>query len=169
MPCMSASETGARPASGPERKLGRADIRAQFVWYIVVGGLSFLADLAVFVGLLWLGAPVMAALVVGFLVGTLVNYGLSRLLAFTGGRYLRAGEVLRLFTVAGVGLLLTAVLVILLMALGLPAVAAKIIATPIALIWNYFGRRLFVFHPQMPLVTWRLSARALARLRNGPP
>ena len=168
MPCMSAPEAGTRPAQGPKRKLGRADIRAQFVWYVVVGGLSFLADLAIFVSLLWLGAPVMAALVTGFVVGTLVNYGLSRLLAFTGGRYRRTGEVTRLFVVALVGLLLTAVLVFLLMALGLPAVAAKIVATPIALVWNYFGRRLFVFHPQMPFAIWQLSARALERVRPGP-
>jgi putative flippase GtrA len=147
--------------------VGRADIRAQFVWYLVVGGLSFLADLAVFVGLLGLGAPVMAALAFGFVVGTLVNYGLSRALAFTGGRYRRTGEVARLFAVALAGLGLTAVLVALLMALGLTAVAAKIVATPIALVWNYVGRRRFVFHSQMPFATWRLSARAVARIRPG--
>ncbi len=165
LPCTSASEAVARPPDEPEPSFGRADIRAQFVWYIIVGGLSFLADFAIFVGLLWLGAPVLAALAIGFVVGTVVNYGLSRLLAFTGGRYRPTGEVARLFTVAIVGLVLTAVLVFLLMALGLPAVAAKIVATPIAFVWNYFGRRIFVFHPQMPFATWRLSARAAERIR----
>jgi putative flippase GtrA len=171
MPCTRAPEAAARPAGGaaraPEGRLGRADIRAQFLWYVLVGGLSFLADLAVFAGLLWLGAPVMAALVLGFGLGTLVNYLLSRALAFTGGRYRPTGEVARLFAVAAFGLGLTALLVLLLMALGLSALTAKIVATPIALGWNYLGRRLFVFHPHMPLVTWRLSARAVARLREG--
>jgi putative flippase GtrA len=165
--CTPAAEAATRPADGPERKLGRADVRAQFGWYLVVGGVSFLADLAVFVTFIWLGAPVMAALATGFVFGTLVNYGLSRVLAFTGGRHRPAGEVARLFTVAVVGLLLTAALVFLLMALGLPAIAARIVATPIALVWNYVGRRLFVFHPQMPIATWRLSARALDRVRTG--
>ena len=161
---MHGPERGAQPAD----TLSRADMRVQFVWYVVVGGLSFLADLAVFVSLLWLGVPVLAALVLGFVIGTLANYALSRLLAFTSGRFRLTQEVLRLFTVAVIGLGLTAVLVLVLMALGLPAVAAKILATPIALIWNYLGRRAFVFHAQMPSATWQLSARALGRIRTGP-
>jgi putative flippase GtrA len=161
MPSLRAPEARAGAAGG----LGRADVRAQFVWYLVVGGLSFLADLLAFAGLLWLGVPVLPALVVGFVIGTFANYALSRALAFAGGRFRPTGEVLRLFAVAVVGLALTAVLVHLFMGAGLPAVAAKIVATPIALIWNYAGRRFFVFHPHMPVATWRLSARALARVR----
>ncbi len=158
--------------SAPERErsagagLARADMRAQFAWYIVVGGLSFLTDLTVFVGLLWLGMPVLGALVIGFLIGTLTNYVLSRVLAFTGGRFHLSGEILRLFTVALVGLALTALLVGLLMGAGMSAVAAKIVATPIALIWNYAARRLFVFHPQMPIAIWRMTDRTLARMKR---
>ena len=161
---MRAAEREARPAD----PLGRTDLRVQFLWYVVVGGLSFLTDLAVFVSLLSVGTPVMAALVVGFVIGTLTNYLLSRALAFTAGRFRPVSEVLRLFIVAAIGLMLTVALVFALMALGLPVVAAKIIATPIALIWNYFGRRIFVFHPQMPTAIWQLSARALDRIRTGP-
>lgn len=164
MPCMSRSDHDACA----RRVLSRGDVRVGFIWYVVVGGLSFLTDLAVFVAFLWAGVPVLGALVVGFLIGTLANYVLSRALAFTGGRYRRAGEILRLFIVALIGLLLTAALVALLMAIGISAVAAKILATPIALVWNYAGRRLFVFHPHLPHGTWRLSDRALARAECPP-
>lgn len=141
--------------------LSRSNAPAQFVWYILVGGLSFVADLAVFVGLLRLGAPVMGALAVGFVIGTLINYFLSLALAFTGGRHRPAGEILRLFAVALAGLGLTALLVWAFMtAGGLSALVSKVIATPMVLAWNYLGRRFFVFWPQMPLATWRLSARS---------
>lgn len=160
--------SGFDPDASARRVLGRGDVRAQFIWYVVVGGLSFLTDLAVFVGFLRAGAPVLGALVIGFVIGTAANYVLSRALAFSGGRYRRAGEILRLFIVALIGLSVTAALVALLMAIGISAVAAKVVATPIALIWNYAGRRLFVFHPQMPHGIWRLSDRALARAKRSP-
>ena len=40
--------------------LARAHVPTQFAWYVVVGGLSFLVDLAAFVGLLHLEAPTRA-------------------------------------------------------------------------------------------------------------
>ena len=65
--------------------------------------------------------------------------------------------MLRLFAVALVGLAITAVLVWLLMALGLAALSARLIATPLALVWNFGARRLLVFDRNMPEGTWRLS------------
>jgi putative flippase GtrA len=153
-------EPGDRPPA-----IGRSDMRAQFVWYLLVGGLSFLADLTAFAALIALGVPVMLALVIGFAVGTLTNYLLCRVLAFTGGRFRRMGEIARLVGVALAGLAFTAALVAAFMALGLPAVVARIVATPIALAWNYLGRRAFVFRAEMPQGTWRLSERAVARTR----
>jgi putative flippase GtrA len=161
-----ARRSGRRSASVAPVGLGRSDVRAQFLWYVLVGGLSFLTDLAAFAALVAAGAPVMGALALGFAVGTLANYLLSRALAFTGGRFGRADEVLRLVVVALAGLALTAALVAGFMALGLAAITAKVAATPIALAWNYLGRRLFVFHAEMPGWTWRLSDRAAARTRR---
>jgi len=133
---------------------------------VVVGGLSFLTDLMTFVVLLHVSLTVGAAFTISFIVGTLVNYGLSRVLAFTGGRYRRPREILRLFTVALAGLAFTATLVWTFMVLGLAPLVAKVIATPIALIWNYLGRRLFVFHPEMPSGIWQMSTRALSATRS---
>ena len=152
-------------ASDLVRTLRQDDIRAQFVWYLVVGAASLSADLVVFAALLDTGSPVLLALVVGFVVGTLANDVLSRTLAFTGGRFRRRDEILRLFAVSLVGLALTAFLVAACVRLGLSAIAAKLVATPIAFFWNYFGRRTFVFHSDMPLGTWRLSRQAIERAR----
>src|SRR5262245_63922490 len=161
-----------RSASGPDAPsprpagrglaISRRNIPAQLVWYLVVGGLSFLADLAVFLSILDLG--VMPAVVIGFAVGTLVNYALSRLLAFAGGRHDVPGEIVRLFIVALVGVALTLATVLALTSLGLSPLAAKIVATVLVFAWNYFGRRLFVFRPEMPEGTWSISNRALDML-----
>lgn len=162
MPCTSISDREITASSN----ISRADVSAQFIWYLLVGGLSFLTDLSILVILLWFSTPVPGALVIGFFVGTLANYRLSRMLAFAGGRYRPAGEVCRLFAVALVGLFLTMALIALLMSAGMSAVAAKIVATPIAFIWNYAGRRLFVFFPEMPRDIWMLSDRALDRVKR---
>jgi putative flippase GtrA len=143
-------------------RIGRANIPVQLVWYLVVGGLSFLADLAVFLSLLRLG--VAPAVVIGFAVGTLVNYALSRLLAFAGGRYHVPHEIVRLFIVALVGVALTLAAVLALTGLGLTPLAAKLVATALVFVWNYLGRRLFVFRPEMPEGTWSISNQALSLL-----
>src|SRR5262245_16730919 len=153
------------PADGRDATIGRRNVPAQLVWYLLVGGLSFLADLAVFLAILDLG--VVPAVVIGFAVGTLVNYALSRLLAFTGGRFDVPGEIARLFVVALVGVALTVVSVLVLTRLGLGPVAAKIVATVLVFAWNYLGRRIFVFRPEMPEATWSISNRAAGMLRGG--
>ena len=159
------SETG-KPASG---SLGRDDMRAQVIWYIGIGGASLCADLLVFTALLSAGTAVFFALVAGFVTGTVVNYMLCRLLAFTGGRFQPWNEVLRLVAVSLVGLGLTMVLVAVLLRLGLSPIMAKLIATVIAFAWNYAGRRWLVFHAEMPLRTWTLSRRAAANLGPAAP
>ena len=140
--------------------ISRRNVPAQLAWYLVVGGLSFLADIAVFLSILDLG--VATAVVVGFAVGTLVNYALSRWLAFSGGRYDVPQEIIRLFVVALVGVALTVASVLALTSLGLSPLAAKLVATVLVFGWNYVGRRLFVFRPEMPEGTWSLSNQALA-------
>lgn len=156
------------PGPGPgRRRLDRDDVPTQFLWYLAVGGTAFLADLIAFSALLRLGLPLLPVTALGFAVGTAVNYLLSRCWAFSGGRYARREELLRFVTVALVGLLLTLVLVWALVAAGMAALPARLIAVGLVLAWNYAGRRWFVFHRQMPESTWRLSSQALERW-SGP-
>jgi putative flippase GtrA len=142
--------------------IARTNIVAQFFWYLLVGGSAFLADFLSFIGFLKIGLGVLSASALGFVVGTLVNYVLSRLLAFAGDRYGYGGEIIRLLIVAGVGLVLTTVLVWTFVELaGLSPLVAKSAAVVIVLAWNFSGRRLFVFRPEMPAATFRLTQVAI--------
>jgi putative flippase GtrA len=106
-----------------------------------VGAGAFAVDLALFVTLLGLAVPVLAAATIGFIAGTFANNRPSRLLAFTGGRLAPAGEVVRLFVVALGGLALTTFLVWLFHArLAIPPVAARCAAGLLVFAWNLLGR-----------------------------
>ena len=144
------------------RIISRRNVPTQVLWYLLVGGIALSADFIVFLSLLQAG--IIVAVVVGFFVGTLVNYVLSKFLAFRGGRFGTSNEIVRLFAVALVGVALTLGLVMALTGLGFIPVAAKLIATVMVFAWNYLGRRIFVFGPDMPQSTWLLSNRSLEKL-----
>ncbi len=140
---------------------------AQFSWYLLVGGLAFFVDIGVFVTLSGLGVALIPASIAGFVLATVANYFLSYLLAFQRGRFGRTHELVRLFLVAGVGLVLnTSIVWVLAALLDVPPVIAKVVAVPIVLVWNFLGRRLLVFHRDGPsggpalIERWRHRARA---------
>jgi putative flippase GtrA len=136
----------------------RSDIRAQFGWYLVVGGSAFVVDIASFVAFQSFGMPLLVASSASFVVATVVNYVLSYRLAFSRGRFGRGAEVARLFAVAVVGLGFNTLLVWLFVDLaGITPVVAKVIAVPIVLVWNFLGRRIFVFRPELPEATYSLT------------
>ena len=147
--------------------LSRSNITAQFGLYLIVGGLSFLFDFIIF--LLVLPAGTTLAVIAGFCAGTAMNYVLSRLLAFSGGRFRRRTEVMRLLVVALIGGALTLLIVKLLMWLGMTSVVAKIVATPLAIGWNYLGRRWFVFHKEIPDMSWAALQQAATVVQGAAP
>lgn len=123
----------------------------QFFLYLVVGGLSFIVEIATFVALRQAVVPVIAASVLSFIVATIANYLLSVVLAFQRGRFRRHVEMARFLSVVLVGLFLNTALVwCFVYPLSIPPLVAKIAVVPIVLIWNYIGRRLFVFSDQVP-------------------
>lgn len=143
-------------------RVGRRNIPAQFLLYLLVGGLSLCADFVVFLTLLPSGLVI--AVIAGFVVGTVANYILSRVLAFASGRFGRALELFRLFCVALIGVGLTLGFVLSLTSLGLSAVLAKVVATVAVFGWNFLGRRYFVFHAELPERSWTFANRSLAKL-----
>jgi putative flippase GtrA len=123
----------------------------QFFLYLIVGGLSFVVEIAAFVALRRAAMPVIPASVASFVVATIANYSLSVLLAFQRGRFRRHVELFRFLTVVLVGLALNTALVwCFVYLLAIPPVVAKIAAVPIVLIWNYVGRRMLVFSDRVP-------------------
>jgi putative flippase GtrA len=140
----------------------------QFSCYSVVGGTAFLADLAVSIALLATGAPILIAFSLGYVIGFLVNYMLSKLLAFRAGRFSRGAELAHFILINLVAIALTILLIR--MFITIPSVSpvlAKVIVTPIVLIWNFLGRRFFVFHKDMPAMTAALGAAIVNNFGSG--
>lgn len=143
----------------------------EFLRYVLVGGIAFLVDFgtfALFRELIFGGSERAAAITVstaaGFTVGLAVNYVLSMLIVFRTEKQQKQGKnvraVLIFFAVGLVGLFLTELLQYLgeakLLATsagqsfdrllhGLGKYAVKLVVTGIVLIWNYAGRKIFVF------------------------
>lgn len=138
--------------------MNRSDIRAQFGWYLIVGGSAFVVDIGSFLALQAVGLQLLAASALAFVAATAFNYVLSYRLAFSRGKYGRGEEIGRLAFVALVGLGLNTALVWLFVDIGgvLPVIA-KVVAVPIVLVWNFLGRRLLVFRPELPSATFTLT------------
>jgi|SRR5271165_1059140 len=132
----------------------------QFLLYLVVGGLSFIVEITTFVALRQAAFPVISASVLSFIVATIANYLLSVALAFQRGRFRRRAELARFLSVVLVGLVLNTALVwCFVYPLAIPPTLAKIAVVPIVLVWNYIGRRLFVFSDRVPPSIARLFGR----------
>jgi putative flippase GtrA len=123
----------------------------QFVLYLFVGGLSFVVDIGVFVALQNAGLAVIPASVMSFIAATIANYLLCIVFAFQRGRLRRDVETLCFLAVVLTGLALNTGLVWLFVyKLSVVPTAAKVLAVPIVLIWNYLGRRVLVFGRTIP-------------------
>ncbi|MEE1186321.1 MAG: GtrA family protein [Acutalibacteraceae bacterium] len=125
----------------------------------IVGGISFIFD-TVFVLLfnrVIFGQPqlhpdpfyTLISTAVGFAVGLTVNYLLSRFFVFVSDEQKKNGKGFKAFLlfaiISIIGLILTEVLVIGLCALGMVDFWAKVVAAAIVMIWNYVGRKVFIF------------------------
>lgn len=139
----------------------KIDLLKEFLRYAFVGGIAFVVDFAVFALFRELvfrndhGVALVVSTAAGFLVGLAVNYVLSLLFVFRSEKQQKQGKTKKAFLVFAavgvVGLLLTE----LLQWLGesivgdrlgqLGKYAVKLCVTGIVLIWNYAGRKIFVF------------------------
>ena len=133
----------------------------EFLRYAVVGGISFLADagsMALVKELFFKedcsSLEMALCVAVGFCVGLLVNYALSTLFVFCGEGQKRRGRSLGAFliyaAVGVIGFFLTE----LGMWIGVGIVgsdgfwylAVKCLVAGVVLVWNYAGRKIFVYH-----------------------
>jgi putative flippase GtrA len=117
-----------------------------FCRYVLVGGIAFVADFAVFNSVLTLQGHYVLAAVLGFVVGIAVNYSLCVYWVWRGTQA-RTRKDLAVFTLIGVGgLLLTIVLMIISVdLLAFDARISKIVVAGIVLFWNFGLRKVFVF------------------------
>ena len=132
----------------------------EFLRYAVVGGIAFLFDVGALVfcrEIIFKGSgseTVMAVSVaVGFATGLIVNYALSMLIVFKNAEQQKKGKTVKafvIFLIIGlIGLGLTElgmyVGIKIVGSAGLWYLLVKCFVAGIVLVWNYVGRKIFVF------------------------
>jgi hypothetical protein len=78
----------------------------QFLLYLIVGGLSFFAEISTFINLRPAAMPVIPTWVARFIVATVANYLLSIVLASERGPFRRHVELTRFLVIVLIGLTL---------------------------------------------------------------
>ena len=123
-----------------------APVPLQFLVYLFIGGVSAIVNLVVFLLLLYVTARVVASAAVAFVVAALCNYVIGVWLLFRrGAKWRSTPELAAYAAVVAVAGCADVVSTDALIAAGLAAASAKLIASAIALILNFSGRRFFVF------------------------
>ena len=119
------------------------------VRYLLVGGLVYVLELLIIWGAQAAGLSAVAAVAVAFVIGTLVSFGLQKLVTF--------GDKRRRAKIVGVQLAATVALVVFnfgftvlctaLLSGHLPAVVIRSGALLITTIWNFYLYRTRIFKP----------------------
>ena len=116
--------------------------------YFFVGGIAAAIDIslfAIFAG--YFKFPWAIVSVITFIIATLVNYFLSIRFVFkSGSRYKKHHEILGVFMVSTLALLFNQMfLSIFIEKMNLHLVISKCLTTGMLFLWNYYGRRIFIF------------------------
>ncbi len=126
----------------------------EFLKYVFVGGIAFLADIGaiyVFKEYILFSLPysLYISVVIGFIIGLLVNYTLSVLFVFNGAKEAVKGEEFSFFMqfalIGVIGLLLTEALIFFgTEILKVNYLIVKVFAAAAVLIWNYGARKYLI-------------------------
>lgn len=128
------------PTTVARRGLGR-----HAGWFLVVGGTAFVVDAGSLFALYdGAGAPLWLATTAGFWLSYFVTFFGNKYLTFRSAAGARR-QVVRHTALVGVNYVLTLALVSALVALGLPALGAKVVSTALLTVLNFFSYRQWVF------------------------
>jgi dolichol-phosphate mannosyltransferase len=138
--------------------LHKVPIPVQFAFYLVVGAISAVANLLVFLLMLSLGVDVTTSTIVAFFIAAALNYLLSIAFLFQHkAKWNTTGElatyIIVVVAIAIVDLLCTR----LFLAISFRPGVAKMLSSGVGLIFNYVGRRFIVF-PERPNPDWKPQA-----------
>lgn len=133
----------------------------EFLRYAVVGGIAALVDMGVNYAMLYwiLGATkddrwqVAASVTAGFVIGLIVNFALSNIFVFRTAEQQKEGKTLKAFIIYAVvgviGYFLTVGLTLLgtfvIGESGIWYLMLTCFVKGVVLIWNYIGRKVFVY------------------------
>ena len=120
--------------------------------FSAVGLLNTSIDMVVFLGLVWgLGVPVVPANLAAFGVALANSYVLNRSWTFRDtGTQVSSGNIARFVASSSIGAGLATTALWLLLRLGLPTLAAKLLSIVVGMTWNYLAMRHLVFAPRRP-------------------
>ena len=126
-------------------------IQAQFMRFVLVGGLATALHYAIMILLVQTNRlNVVAASSTGFAIGALVNYALNRTFTFASNRS-HVQALPRFMVAAASGLAINAALLWLFHVPGsLHYLIAQVLATVGALLWNFTLNRLWIFPSSGP-------------------
>jgi dolichol-phosphate mannosyltransferase len=134
--------------------LHKAPWIVQFFFYILIGGVSAIFNLVLFLALNRVLGLTAAALT-AFFAAAAVNYYLSTLVLFRrSARWKSATELLLFAAVVGAVSIVDLYSTRFFVDVGLGPVLAKVFATAIGLVLNFAGRRFVVF-PEKPSPDWK--------------
>lgn len=127
----------------------------QFVFYVLIGGISALINLAVFLALFHSGMAALPAALIAFVGAAVVNYALSVAILFRSAAQWGKFQELAIYAaiVAVLGLVDSYGTHALLGA-GLSPVGAKLLATGVGLVLNFLARKYLVFY-EKPNPDWK--------------
>jgi dolichol-phosphate mannosyltransferase len=133
----------------------RAPLPLQFLIYLLIGGISALANVVIFLILFALGLGINVSTAAAFILAAGINYLLCISLLFRHkARWNSVTELLMYFAVVCLVGILDFFTTKLLFAVGASAWLAKSGGCLFGLIFNFLGRRYFVF-PETPSGPWR--------------
>jgi len=133
----------------------KAPIPIQLLLYLFIGGLAAFVNLCVFLGMFSAGFNVTISAPTAFLTAALVNYLLCVLIMFRHkARWNSITEALVYILVVGIVATLDLGVTKALLTSGASPAASKLVATLLALILNFSGRRFLVF-PEPSSGPWR--------------
>jgi dolichol-phosphate mannosyltransferase len=135
--------------------LPKVPLVIQFIFYTLIGGLSAVVNLLIFLALYKAGTGIAASALAAFIVAAFLNYYLSIKLLFRHKARWKTSIEIPVFiaVVAAVGLVdmyCTRFFV----GIGMLPVVAKILSTGIVLVLNFAGRRFIVF-PESGNPDWK--------------
>ena len=139
------------------KELLKPSLIKEFMRYVIVGGISFLADfgtLTLFEELIFKQQTdwqIFISTAAGFIVGLVINYILSLIFVFRTKDNKNSGKSVGdflIFTLVGIiGLGITEGLMHLgVNVLGFHYMITKIVTAGIVLVWNYLGRKILIFN-----------------------
>jgi len=114
--------------------------------FFIVGAISTAVDYAIYSLLISLQTPYYVAIVVGYMIGLLVNFSLARKKVFTQSRFQKLHyEFLAVFFVSIVAVALNILIVWALAKFGVDYYSGRAVALILVFFFNYYARKGFIY------------------------